>query len=116
MTIEGGDFFCSVPAGADAYVLRHIVHDWEEPDAVAILRRCREVMAPTGRVLVVEMVVPPGNEPGFGKWLDVMMLLVAGRERTRDEYADLLSQAGLTMSRVVPTASEVSVIEGVRAA
>ena len=113
--IQGGDFFSSVPAGADAYVLRHIIHDWQDPDAVTILRRCREAMAPEGKILIVEMVVPPGNEPGFGKWLDLMMLLVAGRERTKEEYSKLLSEAGLTMTRVIPTDSDVSIIEGMRA-
>jgi hypothetical protein len=72
-------------------------------------------LAPGGKILIVEMVVPPGNEPGFGKWLDLMMLLVAGRERTKEEYRHLLSKAGLTMTRVIPTASDVSIIEGVRA-
>jgi hypothetical protein len=62
------------------------------------------------------MVLPPGNEPSFGKWLDLMMLLVAGRERTKEEYRHLFSEAGLEMKRVIPTASEVSIIEGVRAA
>lgn len=60
------------------------------------------------------MIVPPGNEPGFGKWLDLMMLLVAGRERTQEQYSQLLSEAGLRMTRVIPTVSDVSVIEGVR--
>jgi hypothetical protein len=113
--IQGGDFFSSVPAGADAYVLRHIIHDWEDPEAITILRHCREAMAPEGKILIVEMVVPPGNEPGFGKWLDLMMLLVAGRERTKEEYSHLLSEAGLTMTRVIPTASDASIIESVRA-
>ena len=113
--IEGGDFFSSVPAGADAYVLRHIIHDWEDPEAIAILRQCREAAAPDGRILIVEMVVPPGNEPGFGKWLDLMMLLVAGRERTKEEYSHLLSEAGLSMTRVIPTDSDVSIIEAARA-
>jgi SAM-dependent methyltransferase len=116
LRIEGGDFFSGVPAGADAYVLRHIIHDWEDRDAIAILDECRKAMAPGGRVLVVEMVIPPANEPGFGKWLDLMMLLVAGRERTKEEYSCLLSDAGLNMSRVIPTASDVSIIEGVSAA
>ncbi len=113
--VEGGDFFRAVPAGADAYVLRHVIHDWQDPEATAILRRCREAMHPDGRVLVVEMVIPPGDEPSFGKWLDLMMLLVDGRERTEEEYARLFSAAGLALNRVVPTASEVSVLEGVRA-
>ena len=112
--IEGGDFFAGVPAGADAYLMRHVIHDWEDPEAVAILRRCREAMAPGGKVLVVEMVIPPGNEPSFGKWLDLMMLLVAGRERTEEEYDRLLAAAGLKLDCVTPTASDVSVVEGTR--
>lgn len=115
LRVEGGDFFKSVTAGADAYVLRHILHDWEDPEAVAILRTCRQAMKPASRILVVEMVLPPGNEPAFGKWLDLMMLLVAGRERTSDEYGALFAAAGLKLNRVIPTASDVSVVEGVPA-
>lgn len=113
--IEGGDFFSSIPAGADAYVLRHIIHDWDDSKAIAILRKCREAMAPGGKVLVVEMVIPPGNEPGFGKWLDLMMLLVAGQERTKEEYNCLFSAAGLKMTDVIQTTSDVSIVEGIRA-
>lgn len=113
--IEGGDFFSSVPAGADAYVLRHILHDWDDREAIAILRKCQEAMDPAGKILVVEMVIPPGDEPSFGKWLDLMMLLIAGRERTKEEYSRLFSAAGLKMNRVIPTASEISIVEGVRA-
>jgi len=113
--IEGGDFFSAIPAGADAYVLRHILHDWEDPDAIAILRQCRKAMGPGSKIVVVEMVIPPGNDPSFGKWLDLMMLLVAGRERTADEYSSLFWKAGLEMSRVIPTASDVSIVEGVQA-
>jgi hypothetical protein len=64
--LEGGDFFDSVPQGAEAYVLRHIVHDWEDADAVRILGNCREAMGKNGRVLVVETVIPPGDEPALG--------------------------------------------------
>ncbi|RJP74654.1 MAG: methyltransferase [Candidatus Abyssobacteria bacterium SURF_17] len=113
--IVGGDFFASVPTGVDAYVLRHIIHDWNDDDAVAILRNCREAMNPEGRVLVVEIVIPPGNEPCFGKWLDLMMLVVGGRERTEEQYRRLFAEAGLKLSRIVPTAAEISVIEGIRA-
>ena len=67
------------------------------------------------KILVVEMVIPPGDEPSFGKWLDLMMLLIAGRERTKEEYSRLFSAAGLKMNRVIPTASEISIVEGVRA-
>ncbi len=113
--IVGGDFFTSVPA-ADAYVLRHIIHDWDDAEAVSILRNCCEAMNSGGRILVVETVIPPLNEPCFGKWLDLMMLIVGGRERTAEEYERLFAQAGLTLSRIVPTTHEVSIVEGVRAA
>lgn len=113
--VVGGDFFRSVPPGADAYVLRHVIHDWQDGDSVAILRNCREAMSPRGKVLLVEYVIPKGNEPSLGKWLDLMMLVVEGRERTRDEYERLYSQAGLKLERVVPTSAGVSVIEGGRA-
>jgi len=112
--IVGGDFFSSVPAGVDAYVLRHIIHDWNDDEAVTILRNCQEAMNPEGRILVVEIAVPPGNGPCFGKWLDLMMLVVGGRERTEEEYRRLFSEAGLKLNRVVSTAAEISVIEGVR--
>lgn len=112
--IEGGDFFASVPSGADVYVLRHILHDWQDEDAVKILCNCREAMHPDSTLLVVEMVIPTGDAPGFGKWLDLMMLLVAGRERTEAEYGRLFSAAGLKMTRVIPTASDVSLVEGMR--
>lgn len=114
--VEGGDFFASVPAGADAYVLRHIVHDWQDLEAATLLRNCRDAMAPGGKVLVMESVIPGANEPCFGKWLDLMMLLVGGRERTEEEYRRLFGEAGLTLNRIVPTAAEISILEGVRTA
>ena len=113
--IVGGDFFESVPAEGDAYLLRHVLHDWEDREAVAILRNCREAMRPGGRVLVVESLIPPGNDPCFVKWLDLMMLVVGGRERTEEQYAGIFSAAGLRLTRIVRTAHEVSVIEGERA-
>jgi SAM-dependent methyltransferase len=112
--IMGGDFFSSAPSGADAYVLRHIIHDWDDKDAVTILRNCREAMAPDGRVLVVEIPIPAGNQPSFGKWLDLMMLVVGGFERTEKQYRRLFAEAGLNLIRIVPTAHEISIIEGAR--
>ncbi len=111
----GGDFFESVPTSADAYLLRHVIHDWKDGEAIAILRNCRDAMQPEGRVLVVETVIPSGNGPCFGKWLDLMMLVVGGRERTREQYSELFTAAGLRLTRIVPTAHEVSVIEAMRA-
>jgi hypothetical protein len=110
--IVGGDFFTSVPS-ADVYVLRHIIHDWDDDDAVSILRNCRNAMNPEGRILLVETVIPPMNEPCFGKWLDLMMLIVGGRERTKEQYRQLLPQAGLKLNRIISTAHEISIIEAV---
>lgn len=114
--VEGGSFFDAVPrleTGATAYVLRHIVHDWNDERAAAILRCCREAMVhePRSRVLIVETVIEPGNDPSFGKWLDLMMLVIGGVERSEPEYRQLLELAGLRLTRVVPTACEVSVVE-----
>ena len=107
----GGDFFTAVPAGADCYVLSSVIHDWSDDDAVAILRRIREAMDPAGRLLVLETVLPEGDEPHLGKLLDILMLaLVGGRERTEREYAALLHRAGLRIERVVPTATPVGVL------
>ncbi len=110
----GGNFFDSVPGSGDAYLLRHVLHDWDDNDAVTILQNCRDAMQSGGRVLVVETVIPSGNEPCFGKWLDLMMLVVGGQERTREQYERLFSAAGLRLTRIVPTAHEVSVIEGLQ--
>src|SRR5262249_41122245 len=71
----GGDFFTSVPAGGDAYIMKHIIHDWEDERALTILKNCHQAMTENGRVLVVEMVIPEGNTPSLGKFLDLEMLL-----------------------------------------
>ena len=112
--ITAGDFFEAVPAGADAYLLSHIVHDWPEPQAIAILTRVREAIAPSGRLLIVELVMPSDDTPHPARMLDiVMLLLTGGEERTEDEYAELLARAGFRLERVVPTRSPVSVLEAV---
>jgi O-methyltransferase domain/Dimerisation domain len=114
--VVGGDFFASVPAGGDAYLLREILHDWEEAEAIAILRNCRQAMAPEGRLLAIEAVIGPPNEGAAGKFTDLTMLAnPGGRERTREEYAALVGAAGFRLSGVVPTAMEHSVIEAVPA-
>jgi O-methyltransferase domain/Dimerisation domain len=99
--VIGGNFFSSVPSGADVYIMRHIIHDWEDDEALVILRNCREAMNSESKILVVETIIPPENEPCFGKWLDLMMLLVGGRERTEEEYRRLFSAAGLKVIRVM---------------
>jgi len=108
-----GSFFEEVPGGADAYMLRHIIHDWDDEKAALILRNIVAVLPDDGRVLVLDSVIPPGNEPFAGKHMDLsMMLIPGGQERTEEEFRQLFAAAGLTLERIVPTATEVSVIEG----
>jgi hypothetical protein len=110
--IVPGDFFKSVPAGGDAYIMSHIIHDWSEEQCLQILGHCRKAMSQRGRLLLVEMVLPPGDTPHPGKILDMIMLVVpGGRERTEPEYGQLLAKAGFKLERVVPTASPVSIVE-----
>jgi hypothetical protein len=112
VAIQAGSFFDNVPGGGDAYLLSHIIHDWTEDQCLTILANCRRAMKPGSRLLIIEMVLPPGNIPHPGKLLDMMMLVgPGGRERTEDEYRVLLGKADLRLTRVVPTASPVSVVE-----
>ena len=114
VTIESGSFFDRVPSGGDAYILSHVIHDWSEKQCLDILGHCRRAMGPQGRLLIVEMVLPPGDTPHPGKLLDITMLVMpGGEERTPDEYAALLAKAGFRLERVVPTASPVSVVDAV---
>ncbi len=116
VSIESGSFFERVPAGHDTYLLSHIIHDWDDGENATILNNVREAMKPDGKLLIVEMVLPEGDAPHMGKMLDMMMLLVpGGEERTPSEYAALLEPNGFRVTRVVPTASAVSVVEAVRA-
>ena len=115
LELLAGDFFASVPAGADAYMMRHIIHDWDDAKSLTILKNCFAVMSPGQKLLVVESVIPPGNDPFMGKFLDLtMMLIPGGKERTEAEYRELYDRAGFDLNRIVPTASDVSVIEGIR--
>jgi hypothetical protein len=110
--IVSGSFFESVPSGGDAYMMSHIIHDWDEEKCVQILQNCRQAIPDDGRLLLVEMVVPPGNDFHPSKFLDLIMLTIpGGKERTEKEYAELFSKAGFSLTRVVPTASPVSVVE-----
>ena len=115
--LVSGDFFSSVPGGGDAYVMKHIIHDWDDDRATQILRNCHRAMEPGGKVLIVDAVIPPGNREHFGKLLDLEMLVLTprGRERTRVEFQELLTRSGFRLRRVVPTETHLSVVEGVRA-
>jgi len=114
--VVAGNFFESVPTGGDAYMMKHIIHDWDEERAVAILKNCHRAMADNGRLLLIEAVIAPGNEPSLGKLMDInMLILPGGRERTEAEYGELFAKAGFRLTRVTPTESPVAVIEGVKA-
>ncbi len=107
------DFFQEVPTGADAYLMRHIIHDWDDEESLRILKNVRRAVSADGRLLVVEGVIPPGNEPSFTKLLDLnMLVLPGGQERTAEEYRTLFESAGFRLASITPTHSEVSVIEG----
>ncbi len=110
--IAGGDFFQAVPAGGDAYFLKFIIHDWDDARALAILRTVQRAMPAHGKLLLGEMVVPPGNEPSMSKFLDLnMMVMLGGRERTAEEFGELFRQAGFRLTRILPTHSPMCVIE-----
>lgn len=111
--IVEADLFGPAPKGGDAYILKHIVHDWPRDQALQILRNVRAAMEPGSRLLLMEMVVPDGlNEPHSAKQVDLwLMLLIGGRERTADQYADLLAEAGFELERVVGTAHTVSIVQ-----
>jgi hypothetical protein len=111
-----GDFFEAVPEGGDAYLLRSIIHDWDDEPAVAILKNCRAAMAADGRALIVELIVAEGNVESPAKHVDIgMMVFLRGRERTEDEYRHLLGRAGLRLVQTTPTDSGLSIIEAASA-
>ncbi len=113
--LVAGDMFVSLPSGADAYLLKEIIHNWDDEHALQILRVCRQAMAPNSRLLVADMVIRPGGkETSFAKLIDLEMLLnFSGRERTAEEFAELYQAAGFKLTRVVPTHSPLAIIEGV---
>jgi O-methyltransferase domain/Dimerisation domain len=110
----GGDFFQSVPKGGDAYVMKMIIHDWDDERALVILKHCREALrgTPKGKLILLEMVLPPGNEFSPSKLIDIeMLLMTGGRERTAQEFRDLLARAGFRLTQIVPTKSPYCVVE-----
>jgi hypothetical protein len=112
-TFVTGDFFVSIPEGGDLYLLKSVLHNWDDAAAVRILRRCREAMTADARLLVIERVIPLGNAPAEAKLFDINMLVViGGRERTEGEYRALFEGAGLNLTRIIPTDLPLSLIEG----
>ena len=110
-----GDFFQSVPGGADAYILKNVLHDWDDEHCMAILRNCRSAMAEHSRILVVEAVTTSASDPAFDRLLDLNMLVISGGcERSDAEYGALFDAAGLKLTKVIPTMCPLSVIEALR--
>ena len=112
--LAGIDFFHAVPGGGDLYVLKRILHDWNDEHAVQILRNCRAAMSKAARLLVVDVVLPPGNAFHPGKIMDMLMMaLLEGQEHSEQEFCALYRRAGLKLTRVIPTPSMLSIMEGV---
>lgn len=113
--VVGGDFFDAIPEGGDSYAMKFIIHDWDDDRAIQILRNCRRVMRSGATLLVLERVLSVGDEADFGKFSDLQMLVFtpSGRERTESEFTAIYDAAGFRLTRVVPTTSPLSIIEGV---
>jgi hypothetical protein len=111
--LVAGDFFQSVPK-ADAYTLKLILHDWDDEKSLTILRNVRKACSKTGKLLVIDAVIPPGNEPSFGKLMDInMLVMTGGRERTEAEFAALYRAAGFELTRVIAAPpAPISIVEG----
>lgn len=114
--LAGGDFFESVPEGGDVYTLKTIIHDWDDERAISILKNINRAMKTDAKVIIIETIVPPDNEPSFSKFGDLhMLIMTGGRERTAAEYGKLFEAAGLKLSNVIPTESMMGIVEAVKA-
>jgi hypothetical protein len=109
--VLAGSFFDKVRGNADCIVMRHVLHDWSDEECATILRNSRAALAEGGRLLIAEKVITPGNDPGFVKLLDLNMLAIGGKERTEDQYRDLLREAGLELQGVHVTPGPIDVVE-----
>ena len=116
LSLSAGDFFKSIPAGGDAYMMKYILHDWNDADAVRLLKNCRKILGPKTKLLVLDMIIPIGSGYHYSKLSDLNMMVLnhGGMERTRAEFDKLFRKAGLTISQVIPTDSELSIIEARR--
>jgi hypothetical protein len=112
--LVSGSFFEEVPGGADAHLLKSIVHDWDDPATLKILRACRAAIADSGRLLVVEPLIRAGNEPDPAKFSDLnMLVMLGGQERTAEDFERLYAEAGFRLTEIIGTGSSMSIIEGV---
>jgi O-methyltransferase domain len=113
-TFSSGDMFSSVPAGADAYIMKHIIHDWSDELGIKLLKACRAGVNAGGKLLVVDSVIRPGNDFSPSKFLDLQMLIFpGGQERTEKQFRTLLAAAGWRLTRIIPTAAIDSIVEAV---
>ncbi|MGB8472724.1 MAG: methyltransferase [Candidatus Acidiferrum sp.] len=110
--LASGDMFTSVPAGADAYIMKHIIHDWPDDKCIEILKACRKGVNSGGKLLVVDSVIQPSNDFSPGKFLDLEMLIFGGCERTEKQFRDLLAASGWRLNRIVQTVASDSIVEG----
>ena len=115
-TLVEGDMMASIPPGYDAYMMKHIIHDWPDDLSIKILRGCRDGINPGGKLLVIDHVIQPGNDFDPGKFLDLEMLIFpGGRERTEAQFRELFTASGWRLQRVIPTPAGISILEGVTA-
>ena len=104
-----------MPDGGDAIIMKWIIHDWNDEQSIAIMKNCHRALPENGKLILIEAVVPEGNEPHFSKFIDLnMLVMTGGRERTEEEFRRLYEASGFRLTRIVPTESPFSVIEGVR--
>lgn len=109
---HAGDFFDDVPRGGDLYLMKSVLHNWDDVDALRILATCRAAIGAAAGLLVIERVIPPGNQPSEAKLFDIdMMTIAGGRERSGDDYCALLARAGFALRRIIATAAPLSIIE-----
>lgn len=112
-SLVAGDFFKSIPAGGDLYILKRVIHDWRDEQSITILKQCRTAMSTGSRLLIMERVVAPGNLPSEAKLFDInMMVSAGGQERTAVEFAALLQAAGFQLTRIIPTTCPLGIVEG----
>ncbi len=114
--VQGGDFFKTVPSGGNAYLLKYILHDWSDADSIRILENCRRAFGSNSTLLIVDMIVPEGSGYHYSKLSDLNMMVLnrGGKERTRSEFTAILERSGFVVTRIVPTMSELSIIEAKR--
>ncbi|PIG92423.1 methyltransferase [Gloeocapsopsis sp. IPPAS B-1203] len=112
-----GDVFASFPSGGNVYIIKNLIHDYDDDRAIAILKNCRQAIAEHGKLLLIEIVIPPGNEPSLGKILDVEALLMStgAIERTEEQYREVLSASGFQLTNVISSKSPMSIIESIPA-